>query len=174
MTYEMVAVEATAPVIRRRRGTERAPRYRFHHLHRSHRDRPRVWQANLRGSLEARLEPRSKSSRGRRSRMGLESGRTAFSRRCRSSICITRASVSGSRRAGRIPMTKRARKLGSGFTSGDCSIREDRKLLYPRFDPSSTNPKWSKSPALRPTTSTETPNACAISNSVSNSSSARV
>ena len=32
----------------------------FHHLHRRHRDRRRVWQAHLRGSLEARLEPRRK------------------------------------------------------------------------------------------------------------------
>jgi hypothetical protein len=39
------------------------PRYGFHHLHRRHRDRPRVWQATLCGSPEPRLEPRGKESR---------------------------------------------------------------------------------------------------------------
>jgi hypothetical protein len=60
----------------------------LHHLHRRHRDRRRVWQADLRGSLEARLEPCGKQGRdGRRGRMDLESGGATFSRRgadCRS------------------------------------------------------------------------------------------
>src|ERR1019366_5197119 len=33
------------------------PRSGFHHLHRRHRDRRRVWQTHLSGSLEARREP---------------------------------------------------------------------------------------------------------------------
>ena len=37
----------------------------FDHLHRSHRDRRRVWKAPLSGSLEPRLEPRGKESRHR-------------------------------------------------------------------------------------------------------------
>ena len=64
------------------------PRSRFHHLHRRHRNRRRVWQAHLSGSLEARLEPRGEEGRhGRWSRMDLESCRAALSRRhsdCRS------------------------------------------------------------------------------------------
>ena len=58
------------------------PRSGFHHLHRRHRDRRGVWQATLRGSLEARLEPRGKESRhGRWGRMDLESCRATLSRR---------------------------------------------------------------------------------------------
>lgn len=41
-----------------RRGGLRDPRSRFHHLHGSHWDRRRVWQAPVSGSLEQRLEPR--------------------------------------------------------------------------------------------------------------------
>ena len=53
----------------------------LHHPHRRHRDRRRVWQADLRGSLEARLEPCGEEGRhGRRRRMDLESGGTTFSR----------------------------------------------------------------------------------------------
>ena len=60
----------------------RHPRSRFHHLHWRHRNGRGVWQANLRGSLEARLEPRRKEGRHRRWRgMDLESCRAALSRR---------------------------------------------------------------------------------------------
>ena len=74
------------------RGRLSHPRSGFDHLHRRHRDRRRVWQAHLSGSLEARLEPRGKESRhGRRRRMDLESGRPAFSRRGADRRSLSRA-----------------------------------------------------------------------------------
>jgi len=55
------------------------PRSGFHHLHQRDRERRRVWQTNLPGSLESRLEPRGEESRHRRRRrMDLEQRRPAF------------------------------------------------------------------------------------------------
>ena len=42
------------------RGRLRPPRSRFHHLHRGHRNRRRVWQAHLSRSANTRLEPSEK------------------------------------------------------------------------------------------------------------------
>jgi len=68
------------------------PRSGFHHLHRRHRDRRRVWQANLRGSLETRLEPRpEEGGHGRWGRVDLESCRTNISGRGADRRYVSRA-----------------------------------------------------------------------------------
>jgi hypothetical protein len=89
----------------------------FHYLHRSHRDRRRVWQADLRRSLEERLEPRGKKVvMGGPNGSGILPSNT-FQARCRLSICFTRASTGGRWRADCTPTTTTARKLGSRSNS---------------------------------------------------------
>ena len=74
------------------------PRSRFHHLYRRHRNRRGVRPTPLSGSLETGLEPRPPpGGDGRRSRMDLESGRPALSRRHSAlSIFTTLVSICGS------------------------------------------------------------------------------
>ena len=76
-----------------------------------------------------------------------------FPARCRSSICITLASISGIWRASYIRMTKGTRKPGSRSTSGVCSTKEKSKSWWSHFVPSyPPMPKWLRRFAPRRTT----------------------
>ena len=133
---------------------------------------------HLRGSLEARLEPREKESRhGRRGRMDLESGRATFSRRGPDRRSLSRAPASLGVGPQAVPQRRsRPESLDQGPPEAPARQRENRKTGGSRCAPS--NPPIPRSPkrfAPRPTTSRETPSACATPNSAANiCSSARV